>query len=501
MNKEAGNWFKAHWKALAAIVTSVLFVGANIVCMANDQFMLMLVPVALLTVLLFMKHFDVALMAMALMTPFSINAALLPETELSLPAEPMMILFTLIFFIRSLIEKDYDTRILKHPVSIAVIAMVVWMTVSSIASEIPLVSFKYTAARLWFVLPFFYAGAYIFRDGRNIRKFFWCYVIGLIVVILISTARTMGHLHDLPTLHHAMKPFYNDHTAYGCVIALFLPAAFYFIFSRNSKGWNRLWWVAIFGVLVMGLYLSFSRAAWISIVAAVGVFFAIRMGMKVKWLMVCFAIGIGAFFTYQGDLLYKMGKNSQDSTADLAGQVKSISNISTDASNLERLNRWASALRIWEERPMIGSGPGTYQFVYASYQRSYQLSTISTNAGDLGNAHSEYIGPLAEQGIPGVLCIAAIFMITFATGVKVYRTAKDKTVAHTALAFTLSLLTYYVHGAFNNFLDTDKLSVPFWGFTAVIVALDIFAEKKKRKRPVEDENTQIKEIQPVEDNK
>ena len=46
-----------------------------------------------------------------------------------------------------------------------------------------------------------------------------------------------------------------------------------------------------------------------------------------------------------------------------------------------------------------------------------------------------------------------------------------------ALAFTLSLLTYYIHGVFNNFLDTDKLSVPFWAFTAVIVALDIYSEK------------------------
>jgi hypothetical protein len=47
-----------------------------------------------------------------------------------------------------------------------------------------------------------------------------------------------------------------------------------------------------------------------------------------------------------------------------------------------------------------------------------------------------------------------------------------------ALAFTLSLLTYYIHGVFNNFLDTDKLSVPFWAFTAVVVALDVYSEKK-----------------------
>lgn len=474
-------FLKRNYKAAIAMVAVVLFLVVNHLLATHRELWFMAVPAALVIVLLFLKNMDYALMATALLTPLSVNVAILGESELSLPAEPMMILLSVVFLIRSTIEHAYDKRILRHPVSIAIVIMLVWMTVVSATSQLPLVSFKYTAARLWFVIPFFFAGAYSFRDTRRIRQFFWCYAIGLIIVVLISTTRTIGHLHDLSTLHHAMKPFYNDHTAYGCVIALFLPAAFYYIFSRNSKGWTRLWWVALFGVLVMGLYLSFSRAAWISVVAAVAVFFAVRMGMKIKWMMVCFALGVGLFFSYQGDLLYKMGKNSTDSSTELSSQVKSMSNISTDASNLERLNRWASALRMWKEHPVLGTGPGTYQFLYASYQRSYQLSVISTNAGDLGNAHSEYIGPLTEQGVPGTIFITTIFLLTFATGVKVYRSAKSKPVANVALAFTLSLLTYYVHGAFNNFLDTDKLSVPFWGFTAVVVALDVFCEKKEQK--------------------
>ncbi len=39
---------------------------------------------------------------------------------------------------------------------------------------------------------------------------------------------------------------------------------------------------------------------------------------------------------------------------------------------------------------------------------------------------------------------------------------------------TLGLITYISHGFLNNFLDTDKLSVPFWGFVAIIVALDVY---------------------------
>jgi hypothetical protein len=32
----------------------------------------------------------------------------------------------------------------------------------------------------------------------------------------------------------------------------------------------------------------------------------------------------------------------------------------------------------------------------------------------------------------------------------------------------------------NNFLDTDKAAVPFWGFIAIIVALDIYHNEEEK---------------------
>jgi O-antigen ligase len=471
-------WLKKNSGLLAALALTVLFiVGEALVMYWKGGFLMALIPLGLLVAWLFYVRFETGLLLMALLTPFAINVALFPKMELSMPVEPMMILFTLMFFFRVLVHKNYDLRILRHPVSLLLLASLAWWLVTSCTSRLPLVSFKYLLARIWFVVPFYFAAVQIFRNHTRIRQFFWAYAIGLGIVILIATSKTLGNFSDLQTLHRVMRPFYNDHTAYGCAIALMLPASVHFIFSHSHRGWRRVLTLLLFAGLCVGLFFSYCRAAWISVIAAIGVYVLIRMGMKVKWMVLLFGLGVGVFFIYQNDVRYKLGKNKQDSSYDLAGQVKSISNISTDASNLERLNRWASAMRLWKESPVLGVGPGTYQFLYASYQKSYQLSVISTNAGNLGNAHSEYIGPMTEQGLPGVLLVVALFLTTFATGVRVYRTAKDPAVARTALAFTLSLLTYYVHGVFNNFLDTDKLSVPFWAFTAVVVALDLYSEK------------------------
>jgi hypothetical protein len=43
-----------------------------------------------------------------------------------------------------------------------------------------------------------------------------------------------------------------------------------------------------------------------------------------------------------------------------------------------------------------------------------------------------------------------------------------------SLSSLLGLITYYFHGTMNDFLDTDKASVPFWGFIAILVALDLY---------------------------
>lgn len=132
---------------------------------------------------------------------------------------------------------------------------------------------------------------------------------------------------------------------------------------------------------------------------------------------------------------------------------------------------------MFREHPVFGWGPGTYMFNYAPFQRSAEKTGISTDFGNLGNAHSEYIGPLAESGLLGSLSFIIIALMSLVTGFKVYYKLSDKRLKQIILALILGFITYLIHGTLNNFLDTDKASALFWGFTAVFVALDISLEK------------------------
>jgi glucose uptake protein GlcU len=65
------------------------------------------------------------------------------------------------------------------------------------------------------------------------------------------------------------------------------------------------------------------------------------------------------------------------------------------------------------------------------------------------------------------------------TASRIYFNSKRRKVRLLALTLLISLITYYSHGIMNNFLDTDKLSALFWGFTAMIVALDVYFTKNE----------------------
>ena len=170
----------------------------------------------------------------------------------------------------------------------------------------------------------------------------------------------------------------------------------------------------------------------------------------------------------------KLEKNNQDSSNNFSEHVESISNISTDASNKERLNRWSCALRMFKKKPLLGFGPGTYQFKYGPFQANNEKTIISTNEGTGGNAHSEYLGPLSESGLLGALNVLMIVGLTMATGFRLYRTLKDKHMKLIACVVLLGLVTYFTHGFLNNFLDSDKASIPVWGFIALLVAIDVY---------------------------
>jgi len=468
------------YKVLLVYAISIAFIALNAYLIVQDKYYALLTPLVLIFLFLYIFSLDKLILLITLLTPIAINYKD-PDlgVGISLPAEPLMLGVLVVFILKIFYDGGFNRKIVNHPVSIAIIINLLWIIITTVTSEIPLVSVKFLVARLWFIVPFFFIGILIFRDIKNIKRFNWLYVLPLLLIIMYTLFNHAGHGFDKPHSNMVMKPFYNDHTAYGAVIAMFVPFFVGFSFSQDYTNSQRLGAFTVLFVLILGLIFSYSRAAWISITFALMVFGVIFFKIKFRWVILGIAFLGALIYMFSFQFLDRLERNKQDSSTDFLEHIQSMSNISSDASNLERINRWNCALRMFDERPFLGWGPGTYQFVYAPFQRSKEKTIISTNVGDMGNAHSEYLGPLSESGILGMLTFIAIVIAASITGMRVYKRGKTREVRFIALLVLLGLMSYFAHGLLNNFLDTDKASVPFWGFIGILVSLDLYHTNKK----------------------
>lgn len=400
---------------------------------------------------------------------------------MSLPTDPLMFGVMLLFFFKLFYSKSFDAKIFRHPVTISILIYLLWLFITSITSTMPIVSFKFLVAKLWFIICFYFISTQLFAKFSNYKIYFWMYILPLCGVVIYSIARLSIYSFDEKAAHWVMWPFYRDHTSYGAVLAMYFPILFIFLLKKSTP-LLKLATLGVTFIIAVGIVLSYTRAAWLSLAAAIVLYFIYKLKIKFSSLLIVgvfLAIMIASSWT---NIMHSLEKNNQDSSGELAEHVQSMSNVSTDASNLERLNRWSCAWRMFLEKPIVGWGPGTYLFQYAPFQLSNEMTIISTNTSSNGNAHSEYIGPLAESGVLGTLTFLLIVITVFYRGSLLYHKLEGE--KKTVLLFTLlGLFTYVLHGFMNNYLDTDKLSVPFWGFIALIVAMDVNYKKSPLNPP------------------
>lgn len=424
---------------------------------------------------------EYAFLALAFLTPLSVNIEEYTESfGLFIPTEPLLFGLMLLFLMINLRKRIYDVNIWKNPIIWAVSFYIGWIFITSITSSLPLVSFKFLLARLWFIIPMLFLGSIVFQKEVNIKRFLWLYAIGMMLAIAYTLVVHASYGFGEKESHWVMWPFFKDHTIYGAMVAFNLPILVGLYLSKKHSPLIQAVLISFIVLNLVGLYFSYTRAAWLSVIAALGVLGLIYFRIKFSLLVyVTLFLSAILFFSWDSIQMELARNKSEHTTEEFGKRLESAANVTTDASNLERLNRWSCALQMFEERPIVGFGPGTYAFQYARFQEAEKITIISTNFGDAGNAHSEYLGPLSEMGVFGLFSMIFIVSAIFYKGITLYLKwpAEQSEMRILILAMVLALVTYFVHAFLNNYLDTDKAAVPIWGFCAAFIALEMNIRK------------------------
>ena len=438
---------------------------------------LYLFPIALLLVYLAIFQTETLFLSLAFFTPFSINIEEFSKSfGLFIPTEPLLFGLMLILLFFQFKTPFVDKQIWKHPIIISVLVFISWMFVTAITSSHVLVSFKFILSKLWFIIPILFFGSHFFKKETNRNWFIRLFIIGTSCTIIYTLIHHSTYDFGEKAGHWVMSPFFKDHTIYGAIIAMIIPLLLSWYFSEKYAPLIQISLIGIIIIVFFGLYFSYTRAAWLSI--AIAIIVGLIIHFKVNFKLLLFLASVACIFLFfQWDTIQmELARNTHEHTTEAFDErIQSAANVTTDASNLERINRWNCALSMFQQRPIFGYGPGTYALEYAPFQEAKNLTIISTNFGDMGNAHSEYLGALAEMGLIGLLTFIAFVIAIFYSAIQLYYSwpADDKQTRIKIFGMILSLTTYFSHAFLNNFLDTDKAAIPVLAMCSIIIVLDL----------------------------
>ncbi len=452
----------------------LVFIGIVVTGFALEFYAIAALPLIPIFFWLLFHHTDKLILFLAFATPLSIPVKDIGAgIGLSIPTEPLIVLLFAGVLFKLVAGKTFDRRILKNPVVIIALLNMAWMYLTTVWSTHPLVSFKYSLSYTWYIVVFLLLLAHFFKNQKAMMWFIWLFSIATLILTLYTLKNHSAEGFTRLYAYTAMRPFLPDHGMYAAAISFCIPPMLVMaLLGRKMKlSWIMVIAAAGIGtVITLGVIFSFTRASWLSLIIAFAVFVLLAAKVKFKTVMTVGVSLLTLFLIFQSLIFRELARNKQDSDDDIFSHLQSFSNVSTDPSNLERLNRWSCVYRMTLDKPLVGFGPGTYTYEYGPYQLPYEMTIISTNSGDLGNVHSEYLRPFAETGIVGGLIFLALVITVMSQGFDTYYRLQNLRIKGLVLGALLGLTTYFIHGFLNNYSDFDKIAVPMWGFIAIILA-------------------------------
>jgi putative inorganic carbon (hco3(-)) transporter len=415
------------------------------------------------------------LMLLALLLPFSIETSLSDNLSINSPSEPMLAIAVFSIGWDVLRTPGHLGKLLGEE-SRWMIPLLWSFIISTCLSSIVWVSVKFSIVNITYIMVFFVWQKYYCKTNPNLFPKLWgLYSLSTLVVVGVAIYQFYQYQWNPQTIRGIFRPFYKDNTIFGASAALL---ASFWIFNAATRRWRsyHLTFAILTAILTGAVVLSDSRAAILSIGVAFLVWSLLRIGTRIWHLAVVVAAAVVLTIVFHESIYEKLlaNKNISHSTyTTYVEQMESSGNISSDVSNLERLNRWTSGIGMFAEKPWVGFGPGTFQFAYIPYQKPEYVNRLTVtdawhipeNSG--GTAHSEYILALSEMGISGIFAI--LLLLGRWLWIVVEKARNHPQRSSIVVGFVV-LSAYLFHAFFNNFLSTDKFAFLFWGIAAWMIS-------------------------------
>lgn len=312
------------------------------------------------------------------------------------------------------------------------------------------------------------ADRHVTAGVRKLRRLFIATFPAAAIAVIWTIIVLIYHIDEWQwTSAYRDAPFTN-YSVYGSFTALF----FLVCLSRmlfDTTPYDKVPWIAGFACFGLGLMMCFSRGVWLSVIVAVG-FMLLQVGNRNKE-----AAQTGGvthkkiLFVGAAGLILWVCLNLPGVYSIVVERISTTVDISY-ASNRARLLRWAQAVTMFLENPILGKGYGAFAMLY---EEDVALVGTYTSQFQLG-AHSEYLQVLAELGIIGFgawVWLNLAFLRYGFRALKRMNSPADSFYRATVVGLMAAEISLMVHFIVNNLLNGDAIGIPFWGIYGLLPAV------------------------------
>jgi O-antigen ligase len=443
------------------------------------EWMWLVIPFALAIFTWGVQDFRRIYLLMWASIPFAIEMDLPGGLSTDFPAEPLMWLACLLLPIYVYLHhRKIDFRFLYHPLILLLVFHFFWIIFTSIVSQEPLISAKYSLAKSWYLISFVLIPLLLFRKMDDFKVWGLVILIPLIASVVIILMRHSQYGFTFSTINNAVIPIYRNHVDYACCLGIVLP------FVWMMRGWftglgGKLLWFLSIGLILTGIYFSYTRAAWLCIPIAIGSWLFIRYRLMRIAIPAALALGIllVGWLAYDNTYLRYAPDYEKAITHQQFDDLVSATARMEDISTVERFYRWVAGFYMVKENPLTGTGPASFYSLYHGYVDRHFTTYVSDNPEQSG-LHNYYLMIAVEQGLPGLMIFLGLVTFVLIYGERLHAVMEKGEKRLFLMAALMSFSCNLFVLTLNDMVETDKLGSFFFLCIAIVI---LFGMQEKLK--------------------
>jgi putative inorganic carbon (HCO3(-)) transporter len=414
--------------------------------------------------------YDLLVPALCLCLLFPLNKSLGPSGAVVYTFDIVLVCLYAVWIYRAAIGKSARIRV-SH-LEILGLALIGWLFVSAVGGTNPSTSLSGAFYFLRLYLIYLYVANNI-SDSRAVKwalasLLFLLAVQSSVALAQYATKTNVGSLSDMVGetigsirevevatgyLFRARGTLTTD-TALSQWFDLLLPFTFSLVLARRVNRTTRASLLALLGMGMVALVLTFTRGAWVGSLA--GMAAVVALWLRNRWFKVTnllFVLGLAAV---AGTLILP-----------LSGLVLTRWSGSEQNSLIVRRNLDTAALAMIRQYPVFGVGWDNF----AERAPDYGVGLSWQQEGAIHKAHNLYLALASEAGLPGLVIFLALLLVLFHVGWKTLH-VNDPWLETITIGILGSFVAVLVHGLVAWGLVTYSVFPLFWLLMGLLAALN-----------------------------